>query len=178
VILQRLLGSFGRGWKNRQDLLRRIRQCLRVAALLALAKAYKALPKAPKRTILFIAATAEERGLLGAKYYASHPLYPLKNTVANINIDGVNAWGKTAHIENITSGHSSIDDLLEKYTKTQGRLMAKDTRAELVVSIAPISGNSSCRHTSLYAKARNGYLNQITMRPKSSITTLRTIVPR
>ncbi|MHA4869143.1 M20/M25/M40 family metallo-hydrolase [Duganella sp. PWIR1] len=102
-----------------------------VAALMELAKAYKALPKAPKRTILFIATTAEEKGLLGAKYYAAHPLYPLKQTIANINIDGINAWGKTAQIENVTSGHSSIDGLLEKYAKTQGRLMEKDSRSEL-----------------------------------------------
>src|SRR5471032_104122 len=101
------------------------------AALLALAKAYKALPKAPKRSILFLATTAEERGLLGAKYYAAHPLYPLKRTVANINIDGINAWGKTAQIENVTSGHSSIDELLAKYAVMQGRLMEKDSRPEL-----------------------------------------------
>ncbi len=101
------------------------------AALLALAKAYKALPKAPKRSILFLATTAEERGLLGAKYYAAHPLYPLKRTVANINIDGINAWGKTAQIENVTSGHSSIDELLVKHAAAQGRLMAKDARPEL-----------------------------------------------
>jgi Zn-dependent M28 family amino/carboxypeptidase len=101
------------------------------SALLELAKAYKALPKAPKRSILFVATTAEERGLLGAKYYAKHPLYPLDKTLANINIDGVNAWGKTAQIENVTSGHSTIDDLLAKYAAMQGRRMEPDSRPEL-----------------------------------------------
>ncbi|ELX12158.1 peptidase M28 family [Janthinobacterium sp. HH01] len=101
------------------------------AALLALAKAYKALPKAPKRSILFLATTAEERGLLGAKYYAAHPLYPLKQTVANINIDGINAWGRTAQIENVTSGHSSIDALLARHAAAQGRSMQQDSRPEL-----------------------------------------------
>jgi len=101
------------------------------SALLELAKAYKALPKAPKRSILFVATTAEERGLLGAKYYAKHPLYPLDKTLANINIDGINAWGKTAQIENVTSGHSTIDDLLAKYAATQGRRMEPDSRPEL-----------------------------------------------
>ncbi|MQA22525.1 M28 family peptidase [Rugamonas rivuli] len=101
------------------------------AALLALAKAYKALPKAPKRSILFVATTAEERGLLGAKYYAAHPLHPLKQTVANINIDGINAWGRTAQIENVTSGHSSIDALLAKHAAAQGRSMQQDSRPEL-----------------------------------------------
>ncbi|OEZ96545.1 M28 family peptidase [Duganella sp. HH101] len=101
------------------------------AALLALAKAYKALPKAPKRSILFLATTAEERGLLGAKYYAAHPLYPLKQTVANINIDGINAWGRTAQIENVTSGHSGIDALLARHAVAQGRSMQQDSRPEL-----------------------------------------------
>ncbi|SFU96007.1 M28 family peptidase [Pseudoduganella namucuonensis] len=100
-------------------------------ALLELAKAYKALPKAPKRSIVFIATTAEERGLLGAKYYARNPLYPLERTLANINIDGVNAWGRTAQIENVTSGHSTLDELLEKYAKKQGRRMEPDSRPEL-----------------------------------------------
>ncbi len=101
------------------------------SALLELAKAYKALPKAPKRSILFVATTAEERGLLGAKYYAKNPLYPLSKTLANINIDGINAWGKTAQIENVTSGHSTIDAVLAKYAALQGRRMEPDSRPEL-----------------------------------------------
>jgi Zn-dependent M28 family amino/carboxypeptidase len=100
------------------------------AALLELAKAYRALPKAPKRSILFIATTAEERGLLGAKYYASHPLYPLKNTVLNINMDGINAWGRTALIENVTSGHSDVDALLSRYAKQQGRAAGDNSLPE------------------------------------------------
>ena len=102
-----------------------------VAALLELAKAYQALPVPPKRSILFIATTAEESGLLGAQHYARHPLYPLARTVANINIDGINAWGKTAHIENVTSGHSTIDDLLSKHALAQGRTAEADARPEL-----------------------------------------------
>ena len=100
------------------------------AALLELAKAYKALPKAPKRSVLFIATTAEERGLLGAKHYAHKPLYPIARTVANINIDGVNAWGRTAQIENVTSGHSTLDDLLTKYAAAQGRKTVPNSRPE------------------------------------------------
>ncbi|MRW90827.1 M20/M25/M40 family metallo-hydrolase [Duganella sp. FT80W] len=132
-----------------------------VAALLEIAQAYKALPKAPKRTILFIATTAEERGLLGAKYYAEHPLYPLKNTVADINIDGINAWGKTAQIENITSGHSDIDGLLEKYAKTQGRLMERDSRSELGSFYrADQLEFARAGVPVLYTKARSRYLNK------------------
>lgn len=132
-----------------------------VSALLQLAKAYKALPQAPKRSILFMATTAEEKGLLGAKYYAAHPLYPLKNTVANINIDGINAWGKTRQIENVTSGHSSIDGLLEKHAKSQGRLMEKDSRPELGSFYrADQLELARAGVPVLYTKARSGYLNK------------------
>src|SRR5690606_26149348 len=68
------------------------------AALLETAKASTKLPNRPDRTILFLAVTAEENGLLGAKYYANSPLYPLERTLANINIDVVNQWGRTRDI--------------------------------------------------------------------------------
>jgi Zn-dependent M28 family amino/carboxypeptidase len=132
-----------------------------VAALLELAKAYKALPKAPKRSILFVATTAEERGLLGAKYYAANPLYPLKNTVANINIDGINAFGRTAQIENVTSGHSSIDGLLSKYAKSQGREMNNDSRPELGSFYrADQLEFARAGVPVLYTKARSRYLDK------------------
>jgi len=132
-----------------------------VAALLELAKAYKAAPTAPKRSVLFVATTGEERGLLGAKYYASHPLYPLRSTVADINIDGINAWGKTAQIENVTSGHSTIDELLVKHAKEQGRGVDNDTRPELGSFYrADQLEFARAGVPVLYTKARSKFLNQ------------------
>ena len=60
------------------------------AALVELARGFAAQPK-PQRSVLFLAVTAEEKGLLGSEYYASHPLYPLAKTVAVINMDGMAA---------------------------------------------------------------------------------------
>lgn len=131
------------------------------SALLELAKAYKALPKAPKRSILFVATTAEERGLLGAKYYAKNPLYPLDKTLANINIDGINAWGKTAQIENVTSGHSTIDTLLAKYAAMQGRKVEPDSRPELGSFYrADQLEFARVGVPVLYTKARSNYLGK------------------
>ena len=60
------------------------------AGLLEIAQTFGKMKSAPKRTIVFLFVTAEEKGLLGSKYYAEHPLYPLAGTLANINMDGLN----------------------------------------------------------------------------------------
>src|SRR5438477_2446673 len=70
-----------------------------VASVIQLGAAFTKLNPPPKRSVLFMTTTAEEAGLLGAKFYAEHPLYPLEKTLADINIDTVNAWGKTRDIE-------------------------------------------------------------------------------
>lgn len=101
-----------------------------VASILEIAQAFTSLPQPPPRSILFIATTAEEAGLLGAKYYAENPLYPLDHTLADINIDGVNAWGKTHDIEDISAGNSSLDGLLAEAAKHHGRIAKPNSEPE------------------------------------------------
>ena len=100
------------------------------ASLLELANAFSKLKAAPKRSVLFLSVTAEEKGLLGAKYYAEHPLYPLNKTLANINMDGVNQWGKTKDITVIGLGNSNLDEVLTEVAKTQGRTLRPDAEPE------------------------------------------------
>lgn len=101
-----------------------------VAALLEVAKAYKALRVAPKRSIVFLMTTGEERGLLGAQYYARHPLYPLSQTVLNINVDGLNLWGRTKDVEIVGYGKSTGDELVTKAAGWQHRVARPDTQTE------------------------------------------------
>ncbi len=101
-----------------------------VAAVIEMAKAYKALPKPAKRSVLFMATTAEEAGLLGAKYYAQNPLYPLRKTLADINFDVTSVWGKTRDIEDITAGYSDLDDMLAEATEAQGRKLTPNSKPE------------------------------------------------
>ncbi len=101
-----------------------------VATIMEVARGFVALPEPAKRSILFMAPTAEEAGLLGAKYYAQHPLYPLAKTLADINIDGANAWGKTHDIEDISDGLSTLDDMLVTAAKTQGRVVVPNRQPE------------------------------------------------
>lgn len=100
------------------------------ATLLEIAEAFTKLPTPPKRSILFLVVTAEENGLLGAKYYAQNPLYPLDRTLANINIDGVNQWGRTKDIVSVGLGNSTLDDLLQELAAAQGRLVRPDAEPE------------------------------------------------
>ena len=101
-----------------------------VAALIELAKAYRALPEPPRRTVLFMATTAEERGLLGAQYYATHPLYPLRKTVADINMDGMNVHGRTRDVAVIGYGNSDLEDVLGARAAAQGRRLVPDQTPE------------------------------------------------
>jgi Zn-dependent M28 family amino/carboxypeptidase len=98
-----------------------------VASMLEIAQAFTKLPQPPPRSILFLATTAEEAGLLGAKYYAEHPLYPLDQTLADINIDIVNPWGKTRDIEDISFGNSTLDQMFAADVKRQGRVVKPDS---------------------------------------------------
>ena len=77
-----------------------------------------------------MATTAEEAGLLGAKFYAEHPLYPLEKTLADINIDTVNPWGKTRDIEDLSDNNSTLDDLLAAAGKRNGRVMTPNSQPE------------------------------------------------
>ena len=101
-----------------------------VAGILELAKAFKALPTAPKRSILFVAVTAEEKGLLGARYYAENPLYPLEKTVADLNVDGLNQWGKTSDVVVIGKGNSTLEDLLGEAATAHQRTLSPDAEPE------------------------------------------------
>src|SRR5438309_564149 len=101
-----------------------------VASVIQLAAAFKKLNPPPKRSVLFMATTAEEAGLLGAKYYAEHPLYPLEKTLADINLDSMNVWGKARDIEDLSLGFSTLDDLLAAAAKRQGRTAIPDSRPD------------------------------------------------
>ena len=95
------------------------------AALLALAKAFKT-DEQPNRTVVFLSVTAEEQGLWGSAYYAKQPIYPKEKTVANINMDGVNPYGKMKDVSVIGVGQSEMDDLLDEELKKLGRYAAPE----------------------------------------------------
>ena len=97
-----------------------------VAELLAIGKAFKALPQPPRRSIMLLFVAAEEQGLLGSKYYAEHPTVQPGKIAANINYDSGNIWGRTSDVTYIGKGKSTLDAELEAVAATQGRVVKGD----------------------------------------------------
>jgi Zn-dependent M28 family amino/carboxypeptidase len=100
------------------------------ASLLELAKGFKSMTNKPERTIVFLAVTAEEQGLWGSAYYAENPVYPKENTVANINIDCINPWGKMQDIVIVGKGQSELEDYFIEEAKYFGRDVLMDSKPE------------------------------------------------
>lgn len=95
------------------------------ATLLGIAEAMAKAEK-PKRTVVFLAVTAEEQGLLGSKHYAENPVYPPAQTVANINMDGITTFGPMKDLTVVGYGQSELEDIAESYAKKQGRYIIAD----------------------------------------------------
>lgn len=97
-----------------------------MATILEIARAFTRLPCPPKRSVVFLFTTLEERGLLGSLHYVQAPIMPLEKTLAIINVDIMNLWGRTREIVSIAKGHSSLDDILERHASGQGRSVVAD----------------------------------------------------
>ncbi|MBK9140230.1 MAG: M28 family peptidase [Verrucomicrobia bacterium] len=100
------------------------------AGLIEVARAFRESRRPPLRSVLFLAVTAEEKGLLGAQFYAENPLHPIARTVANLNMDGLNPWGRTGDLEVIGWGQNSLEDWLGEAAQSQRRTVSPDSEPE------------------------------------------------
>lgn len=100
------------------------------AALLELAEAYSRRPAAPRRSIVFLAVTAEEQGLLGSAHYAADPVFPLAQTVAGLNMDGLSSFGPTRELVVQGYGMSELDGIADAAAMVQGRRVDPDPEPE------------------------------------------------
>ncbi len=101
-----------------------------VAGILAIARAYRELLPTPARSIVFVAPTAEESGLLGSEFYANHPLVPLETTAAVINVDALHPLGRAQDVEVVGYGASQLEDYLGEAAAAQGRVLKPDRTPE------------------------------------------------
>ena len=101
-----------------------------IGGLIELARAFNNVRPQPGRSVLFLAVTAEEQGLLGSGYYAEKPLYPLARTLAVINMDVLNVYGKTRDVTIVGLGNSELDDYAGQVAAEQGRVIKPDPTPE------------------------------------------------
>lgn len=101
-----------------------------IGGLIEMGRAFASLPSPPKRSILFLAVTAEEQGLLGSQFYAVNPIYPLAKTLAVINTDMLNVHGKTSDIVITGLGNSDLDDYAKQVAAEQQRTVKPDPEPE------------------------------------------------
>jgi Zn-dependent M28 family amino/carboxypeptidase len=97
-----------------------------VAQVLAIAKAFVALPQRPRRTILFAIVSCEESGLLGSAYFAAHPTVPVERIAADVNFDAGNIFGKTRDVALVGKGKSTLDQVAEAVAAAQGRVVTDE----------------------------------------------------
>jgi Zn-dependent M28 family amino/carboxypeptidase len=102
---------------------------LGIASLLEIARLWAAAPR-PERSVVFLALTAEEKGLLGSEYYAQQPLYPLEKTVAVYNMDGGSTWGRSNDVAIAGDGKISLQRDLAMAARVKGREFSPDPRPE------------------------------------------------
>ncbi len=100
-----------------------------IAGLVTLAQAFQKAG-APDRSIVFLAVTAEESGLLGSKYYAENPVFPLAQTVGGVNMDALNAIGPAKDIVVVGGGKSELDAYVEKLARMEGRTVKAEPTPE------------------------------------------------
>jgi len=98
-------------------------------AMLEVAEAFSSQKGSFERSIVFLAVTAEEQGLLGSAYYAENPIYPVEKTVANINIDGLYYFGPLRDVTIIGYGQSELDEYAKEAADEQGRYIVPDQEA-------------------------------------------------
>ncbi|HEY0503801.1 MAG TPA: M28 family metallopeptidase [Lysobacter sp.] len=101
-----------------------------VAGILEIAEAFSKQTPLPDRSLLFLAVTLEESGLLGSKYYVAHPSIPLDKTVAVINLDAMPVLGKARDMTVVGFGSSELEDLLKTVADDQQRVLHAEATPE------------------------------------------------
>ena len=101
-----------------------------VATLLELAHSFSALPRAPERSVAFLAVTAEESGLLDSAHYANDPAIPMSKTIGGINMDSMNVYGPTNDVIVVGYGSSGLEDVLHNKVAAQDRMVTPEKHPE------------------------------------------------
>ena len=97
-----------------------------VAGILEIAEAFAHQDPKPARSVVFVAVTLEESGLLGSKYYVAHPTFPMDKIAGVINLDAMSVGGKSRDFVVTGMGNSELEDMLKVYADQQGRVLTEE----------------------------------------------------
>ena len=145
------------------------------AGMLALARAWGDLARRPARSVLFVAVTAEESGLLGSQFFTTNPPVPREQLVANFNVDGLNVWGRTEDVEFIGHGKNSLTAVADAVARERGRRIEPDSNPDLGLFYRSDHFNfARIGVPAAYFKAGNDFLDrpEDRRRMKNSYTTV------
>jgi Zn-dependent M28 family amino/carboxypeptidase len=106
-----------------------------IAAMLEVARAFASLPAAPRRSVLFLAVTGEEKGLQGAEYFAAHPTVPAESLVANLNLDMFLMLYPVRDLVAFGAEHSSLAGPVERAAARTGFTISPDPYPEEVIFV-------------------------------------------
>jgi Zn-dependent M28 family amino/carboxypeptidase len=130
-----------------------------IAALMELARSFAALPRAPERSVAFLAVTAEESGLLGSARYAEAPPIPMRKTVGGLNMDSLLVHGPTRDVTVVGYGSSELEDILRQEAEAQGRVLRPEEHPERGIYYRSDHFNFARRGVPmLYAEAGSDHL--------------------
>lgn len=101
-----------------------------VGAIISIAERFMTHDEQPERSIVFMAVTAEESGLLGSKFYGENPVFPPATTVGGINIDALNVYGPTWDVSVVGYGNSEMEEYIHRYARKQGRYVVPEPTPE------------------------------------------------
>ncbi len=98
-----------------------------MAGILEIAEAFSHQDQAPERSVVFVAVTLEESGLLGSKYYVAHPTFPLDKIAGVVNLDAMSVAGRSRDFVITGKGNSELEDMLKGYADQQGRTLTPES---------------------------------------------------
>ena len=139
-----------------------------VSGIIEIAKAFASRETAPPRSVVFMAVTAEESGLLGSKHYAENPIFPLSQTVAVINIDSMDVYGEVNDIIVVGYGNSELEEYLADAAAQQGRTVKPEEHPERGGFYRSDHFNFA-KHgvPALYAEGGSGYIGEHAQQAKT-----------
>ena len=101
-----------------------------VAGILEIAEAFVAQEPRPERSVVFLAVTLEESGLLGSKYYVAHPTFPMEKIAGVINLDAMSVAGRARDMTVTGFGSSELEDILKPIAEAQGRTLRGESSVQ------------------------------------------------